>query len=94
MKANSSDSDELSNLDNLPYYDDVSEFSETKSVMSHRTLNEIDYVPPDCDLDLYIEEMMKVKNKRMIKQMELKHEQRMFQLKMQIEEEDKRIFTD
>jgi hypothetical protein len=78
----------------LQYYDDVSDFTDTRSMMSHRTMQEIDYIPPDCDLDLYIEEMLKNKNKRMIKQLELKHEQQLNQLRHQIDEEDKRIFTD
>ena len=82
MKEGEDSPDDLSKVDDLPFYDDVSDFSDTKSMMSHRTVNEIEYVPPDCDIDLYIEEMMKNNNKRFMKQLELKHEQRMFQLKM------------
>jgi hypothetical protein len=34
------------------FYDDVSEFSETQSVMSMQTITgKVDYIPPDCDLD-------------------------------------------
>lgn len=69
----------------MQYYDDVSDFTDTRSMVSHRTMQEIDYIPPDCDLDLYIEEMLKNKNKRMIKQLELKHEQQLNQLRHQID---------
>ena len=60
------------------FYDDVSEFSETQSVMSMQTITgQVDYIPPDCDLDQYIDDMLKNKNKRMMKQMEMQHDQKL-----------------
>lgn len=77
----------------LRYYDDVSELTETQSMMS-RTMNDIDFIPPECDLDQYIDDMLKNKNKRMMKQMELNHDQKLQQLKLEIQEQERRILTD
>ena len=44
------DEDLVSEAGPLRYYDDVSELTETQSMMS-RTMNDIDYIPPECDLD-------------------------------------------
>jgi len=41
----------------------------------HTIAQDIEYIPPDCDLDEYIEQMLKNKNKRLVKKLELKHEQ-------------------
>jgi hypothetical protein len=88
MKANDSPEDEIQ------FYDDVSELIETRSMMSHRTLNDIDYIPPDCDLDQYIEDMLKNKNEKLVKKFEIDHERKLAQLRHQFEEDDKIIFTD
>lgn len=47
-------------------YDDVSDFSETQSVMSMQTITGKEgYIPPDADLDEYLENLLKNQNKRM-----------------------------
>ena len=95
-----SDSDIDNEIDKLieeqtVYYDDVSDFSETQSVMSFATItNKEDYIPPDADLDQYLEDLLKNKNKRMQKQMKLINEQKMDQLKFEHQEEEKIVLTE
>lgn len=53
-----------------------------------------DYIPPDTDLDQYLEDLLKNKNKRMLKKMELVQEQKLHQLKYENEEEAKIVLND
>jgi|688.fasta_scaffold641927_1 hypothetical protein len=53
-----------------------------------------DYIPPDTDLDQYLEDLLKNKNKRMLKKMELVQEQKLHQLKLENAEEAKIVLND
>jgi hypothetical protein len=98
MESDSSDIDnEIDRLieEQSHYYDDVSDFSETQSVMSIQTISKReDYIPPDTDLDQYLEDLLKNKNKRMLKKMELVQEQKLHQLKLENAEEAKIVLND
>ena len=63
--------------------------------MSFQTISKReDYIPPDTDLDQYLEDLLKNKNKRMLKKMELVQEQKLHQLKFENEEEAKIVLND
>ena len=63
--------------------------------MSFQTISKReDYIPPDTDLDQYLEDLLKNKNKRKIKKMELVQEQKLHQLKFENEEEAKIVLND
>jgi hypothetical protein len=98
MESDSSDIDnEIDRMieEQSHYYDDVSDFSETQSVMSIQTISKReDYIPPDTDLDQYLEDLLKNKNKRMLKKMELVQEQKLHQLKLENAEEAKIVLND
>lgn len=71
------DWEEMTQISQMQMYDDVSEYDDSKSVVTHRTKAEEFDIPPDVDLDQIITQLVESKNKRLQKKLELKHEQKL-----------------